>query len=74
LKKRSTASRIEARAGTKETVMTTRTLTHRPSTRLDDIAQRALRSRLRQRLFIAAVAIITVVTIGTVAFGATPGL
>jgi hypothetical protein len=48
--------------------MTTTALTTRPSTRLDEIANRALRSRLRQRLFIAAIAIITLVTAYSVAF------
>ena len=49
----------------------TTALSHRPSTRLDDIASRALRGRLRQRLFIAAVAIIALVIASTVAFAGT---
>ena len=49
----------------------TNTLARRPSTRLDDIAARALRGRFIQRLFIAAVAVITLVIAGTVAFAGT---
>jgi hypothetical protein len=55
----------------KEPPMTTTTLASRDSTRLDDITTRALKSRPRQWLFIAAVVVVTLVTAGTIAFGAT---
>jgi len=37
--------------------------------RLDTIATRQLQSRLRDRLFVVAVALVTCLTIGTVALG-----
>jgi hypothetical protein len=49
-------------------MITTDTLPNRPSTRLDLIAERAMKSRVRQRLFIAALAIIMLVIATTVAF------
>lgn len=41
-------------------------------TRLDEIVQRERRSRFRQRVFIAAVAVIALVTFGSIALAATP--
>jgi hypothetical protein len=58
----------------RKTTMTTTTMTTRPSTRLDDIAQRALRGRKRQWLFIAAVALISLIAAGTIAFAGTGAL
>jgi len=38
--------------------------------RLDNIATRQRQSRLRDRVFVAAIALVTTLTIGSVAFGA----
>jgi len=54
--------------------MTTTTMTTRPSTRLDDIASRALRGRRRQWFFIVAVALISLIAAGTIAFAGTGAL
>ena len=41
--------------------------------RLDTIATRQRQSRIRDRVFVAAIALVTTLTIGSVAFGASMG-
>ena len=53
-------------------MLTTTTTAPATITRLDEIVQRERRSRLRQRVFIAAVAVIALVTFGSIALAATP--